>query len=252
MERNPVEQLTRNCYRSFARIPGATLIDEDGLYGVMSHVAIPFFSGIATTDIDAADVPRVIERFRAQRCPFRWWISPWTRPTNLEELLIANGLVHAYDAPGMVADLTTLDLDASTNVEIRRLHTLDEMRDWSDVVVRTFSRPEAEGEIWRNAFAQIGISDDSMWQHFVAYRDGEAVATTSLLVDGALAGIYHVATLPHARGRGIGAAVTREAMRFARDRGATHAALQSSELGYGVYRALGFVEQCQLRLYQER
>jgi hypothetical protein len=28
--------------------------------------------------------------------------------------------------------------------------------------------------------------------------------------------------------------------------GATHAALQSSEMGYGVYRAIGFVPYCDL------
>jgi ribosomal protein S18 acetylase RimI-like enzyme len=58
--------------------------------------------------------------------------------------------------------------------------------------------------------------------------------------------------LPIARGRGIGSAVTRAAMSFARDAGATHAALQSSESGLEVYRALGFVHYCDLSLYDWR
>jgi ribosomal protein S18 acetylase RimI-like enzyme len=66
---------------------------------------------------------------------------------------------------------------------------------------------------------------------------------------GDLGGIYQVATLPAARGRGIGRAVTLAAMKHARDLGAKRAVLQSSEMGYPVYRAIGFEDVCALRLY---
>jgi GNAT superfamily N-acetyltransferase len=249
-----IEQITRNCYGSFARIRGAEVIDDGSVFGVMSHVGIPFFSGIATTNISEDDVAAVIDRFRAKRCAFRWWVTPSTRPAGLAERLQAHGMRHAYDAPGMAADLTTLDLDVPlpANVTIRRLRGPDEMTDWIDVVATTYATPPNEAVIWRDAFEQCGFGDDAAWAHFVANLGGEAVATTSIMVERGLAGVYMVATLPQARGRGIGAAVTRAAMRFARDRGATEAALQSSEIGYGVYRGLGFVEYCNLRLYDWR
>jgi GNAT superfamily N-acetyltransferase len=244
-----VEQITRNCYRSFGALRGAELIDDGRLFGVMSRMPIAFFSGIASSNIEEADVPGVIEWFRERQGPFRWWITPSTRPTNLEEILIANGLKHAYDAPGMVADLTKLDLDAPPPVEIRRLTHADELLHWQTVFMAVFKRAANEAELWVDAFAQLGFEQ---WQHFVAFIDGEPVATASVLTEGELAGIYNVGTLASARGRGIGAAATREAMRWARDHGATQAALQSSELGLGVYRALGFVQSCDLRLYQDR
>ena len=58
--------------------------------------------------------------------------------------------------------------------------------------------------------------------------------------------------MPEARGRGIGAAVTRASMRYARDVGATRAALQSSDSGFGVYRGLGFEERCVVSAYEWR
>lgn len=242
-----IEQISVNCFRSFACIRGAELIDDGRIFGVMSHMPITFFNGIALTTIRETDVASVIDIFRTKACPFRWWLTPSTRPEGLAALLETHGMRHAYDAPGMVADLTSLDLDVPlpAGVTIRRV---EDLTPWLEVLAPTFSFPAGHAEIWRDAYSQCGQE----WTHFVGFLGDRAVATTSLLLVGALAGIYMVATLAQARGRGIGAAVTREAMRFARDRGATQAALQSSELGYRVYLGLGFVDYCNLRLYDWR
>ncbi|MFL6246192.1 MAG: GNAT family N-acetyltransferase [Thermoanaerobaculia bacterium] len=242
-----VEQIAVSCFRSFMRIRNAELLDDGRIFGVMSHVPITFFNGIAMTNITEAHVVSVIDIFRAKGCPFRWWLTPSTRPAGLAGLLAANGMRHAYDAPGMAADLTSLDLEVPPPAGVTIRQVID-LTPWTDVLAPTFSFPAGHAELWRDAYAQCGDE----WSHFVAFLGDQPVATTSLLLDGTLAGIYMVGTLAHARGRGIGAAVTREAMRFARDRGATQAALQSSELGYGVYRGLGFVEYCNLRLYDWR
>lgn len=249
-----IETITRNCYRSFSRFRNAELLDDGRIFGVMSHLGIPFFSGIASSNIDADDVVPIMDRFRAEKCPFRWWLTPSTRPEGLEEILKANGMRHAYDAPGMAADLTTLDLDVPlpANVTIRQLARLDELPYWLNVFVPAFSISAGDAAVWLDAYQQIGFGDGVAWTHYVAFLDDQPVATTSLLVDGTLAGLYNIATLAHARGRGIGAAVTRAAMRYAREHGATQAALQSSEMGYSVYRGLGFVEHCNLRLYDWR
>lgn len=73
-----------------------------------------------------------------------------------------------------------------------------------------------------------------------------------MLLGGEVAGIYHVATLSSARGRGFGSALTHAALLHAVERGAREAALQSSELGLSVYRSLGFREHCALSMYDWR
>jgi len=237
------DAISRACFRSFARFPGARLIDADGVFGVLTRVPLTFFSGIATTAAGAAIAPTV-EVFRSQQCPFRWWISP-TSPPDLVAVLQSHGLRHAYDATAMTADLTALALDAPLPPQ---LSITSDLEAWSHVFAAGFERPPSEAAVWLDAYRACGPE----WTHFVGMLGPTPVATTSLLMAGELAGIYHVATLPHARGRGIGAALTTAALRHARTAGATTAALQSSEMGYNVYRSIGFEPAGALSLYDWR
>jgi GNAT superfamily N-acetyltransferase len=61
--------------------------------------------------------------------------------------------------------------------------------------------------------------------------------------------MYFVCTVEPARRRGIGTAITLAALREAWDLGYTVGVLGSSEMGYPVYRRLGFVEYCRIGLY---
>jgi len=239
-----VEGISRECFRSFSRLPNARLIDDGRVFGVQTDVPINFFSGVAMCDLSEAEVPRVLDAFRSR--PFRWWISPSTRPANLASILAGQGLHHTYDAPGMMLDLrTALDSTVPHGLTIERV---TELRDWELVFMEGFERPERERGVWRDAYAHC----HDRWVHFVGYLDETPVATTSVLLCGDLAGIYHVVTLPPARGRGVGRAITAAALQYAKNEGAMHAALQASEMGFSVYQAIGFVKYCDLTLYDGR
>jgi ribosomal protein S18 acetylase RimI-like enzyme len=249
-----IETIATNCYRSFAGFPNAETIDNDEIFAVLSYMPIPFFSGVARTNLDANVVGATLDLLRSKNCPLRWWVTPSTRPDGLAETLRARGLRHAYDAPGMIADLTALPLDAPLpqGIKMRQLTRADELVDWLAVFTVVFSSPEHERGVWRDAYARLGVGVNKPWQHFVAFEGDRPLATTSVHVVGDLAGIYFVATMPEARGRGIGSAATRAAMRYARDAGARRAALQSSDSGFGVYRALGFEQRCVVSAYEWR
>ena len=77
---------------------------------------------------------------------------------------------------------------------------------------------------------------------FVAYLDAEPVACAMTLVSHRVAGVFYVATVEHARRRGLGDALTRTAARAGFDMGADLAWLGASEMGAGLYRRIGFEE----------
>ncbi|MEO6487346.1 MAG: GNAT family N-acetyltransferase, partial [Thermoanaerobaculia bacterium] len=223
-----------------------------------TEVALPFFSGIATSQLDRGDVSgnvaRVAAPFREKRQPFRWWITPSTEPPALADILKSHGFRHVYDSAGMTFDLTAPGLDAPfpRDLTIRQVSDTAGLEKWVDVFMVGFARPQEEFARWRDAYLQRGFGDSSPWTHFVALLGDRIVAISSVLVCGELAGVYNVVTLPEVRGRGIGAAVTRAALQYAREGGSRIAALQSSEMGLSVYRAIGFQEVCKLVLYDWR
>jgi ribosomal protein S18 acetylase RimI-like enzyme len=82
--------------------------------------------------------------------------------------------------------------------------------------------------------------DASYFHVLVARLDGENVAAGMAYDHDGDCGIYNVGTLPHARHRGLGTALTAFHLYRARERGCTTASLQSTEIAEGVYAALGF------------
>jgi ribosomal protein S18 acetylase RimI-like enzyme len=72
---------------------------------------------------------------------------------------------------------------------------------------------------------------------FVGYLGDEPVTCASSLIGEQEVGIYMVATLPQARGKGYGGAVTAAAVASAPD---LPAVLQASDDGQPVYTRLGF------------
>jgi ribosomal protein S18 acetylase RimI-like enzyme len=73
------------------------------------------------------------------------------------------------------------------------------------VFVESYEIPDWVGQGWVDATLAIGIGK-TPWRMFVGYLDGAPVATNMLFNSGRVASIYAVATLPAARGQGIGAA----------------------------------------------
>jgi GNAT superfamily N-acetyltransferase len=75
------------------------------------------------------------------------------------------------------------------------------------------------------------------WRHWTGYLAGRPVATASAYVAGTHVDVEYVATLPSARGRGIGRAMTAQATGAAPD---VPAMLIASDLGRPVYERLGY------------
>ena len=75
---------------------------------------------------------------------------------------------------------------------------------------------------------------------FVAYMGTEPVAGAMTLVSHRVAGVFYVATVPQARRRGLGDALTRIAARAGFEMGADAAWLGASEMGASLYQRIGF------------
>jgi ribosomal protein S18 acetylase RimI-like enzyme len=237
-----------------AEAGGHELHDTDGLRWFHTGLDERYLNAVLETRLDGADaaarITELVDDLTARGRPFVWWVTPGSRPADLDRMLVAHGLMREDPWPGMtVATDALVEPPLPGDLEIRRVTDEASYDDYERTFAPILSPSPAFTRALREASMAIGFADDAPEVHFVGFLEGRPVATTSLMTAGGAAGIYNVTTVEAARGRGIGAAMTAHAVRFGAERGLATATLQASTMGRSVYERLGFVPACDLVPY---
>ena len=250
-----IEANTCDAFVRWGQALGAEYHDDGEVQWFVSGVPLQLWNGVVRAQFAAGDVNAKIDaalrHFAAHQVPMSWLIGPSTRPPNLGRLLEEHGLTLDSEAPGMAAHLrqattTTLLPPGLTIAEVGDGATLAQ---WIETLVAGNEFPDVMREQLMQLYGRHGFRLTPSVRYFLGALDGRPVATSLLFLSAGVAGIYCVATVPSARGQGIGSAMTVAPLQIARDLGYTIGVLQSSQMGLNVYRRLGFQEYCTLGLY---
>lgn len=232
-------------YRFLARSPAAEYREASGIARWRTPLAHPWFNGILLQRLprpgDAETLACLIEEFVATPAtPFTLWIEHDTPRDPWQSILASLGFLHEQGAPGMAINLADLPPQAALPpgfaiVPVRDAVTL---RTWTDTFIEAY---ELTAEWTDSLYAFMhGLGVNLPLAHFLGTLDGEPVATSSLFYSAGVAGVQFVATLPRARRRGLGSLMTLQPLYDAHLQGVDAASLQSSEMGYSLYKDLGF------------
>jgi ribosomal protein S18 acetylase RimI-like enzyme len=242
-----IESAQTALFRATESIDGVeAVIDPDVAYGSTGAPFIPFNSVIGARFSDAgADerIDAILAWFRDRSMPVGWWLGPRDRPADLEARLLARGLrVDDEGVPAMARRIDpgeSLPDDRSDGVTVEPVRDLETFREQTEVIGAAFGAPPWLADQMLK-FAALGFDPANPVQNYVARLDGRPVGGSLGLVAGSVLGVYNVAVVPAARGRGIGRAVTLAALREGAARGCLLAVLESTEMGYSLYVRLGF------------
>jgi GNAT superfamily N-acetyltransferase len=201
--------------------------------------------------VDAV-IEQVIQQLQAHHVPGSWHIGPSFLPADLGTHLVAHGFEHAGGEPGMAVDLLTIneELAYPSTLSIERVRDSQQLQIWAETLAQNFGEGEREANWVRDVYQTFGFGDDIPFRHYLGWLAGEPVGTTTLFLGAGVAGIYFVMTVPKARRKGIGAAITLAALRDARELGYRVGVLGSSQAGYPLYQRIGFKEYCQINIYE--
>ena len=134
-------------------------------------------------------------------------------------------------------------------VTITEVRDAEEFAEWMEPCRIAFELPNRDAEGFHQGLLGMGFGGDSPVHHYIARIAGKPVACSSLYLGCGVAGIYDVATLPEARGLGIGAAVTQLPLLAARELGYRAGILQATPMADPVYRRIGFREIYRIPFY---
>jgi GNAT superfamily N-acetyltransferase len=229
--------------------------EEDGTTWVYTGVATPLFNGVFNPNLHAAGVHAVVkalaERIARRGATAFWWIGPGAKPGDIGALLEQHGVKPVASVPGMVARLAGIDdrEDAIEGFEIRKVERTETRALWGRIAALGTGFSDKAVAQMEKVEATIGDSRYKEQTRYLGFLDGEPVASSALVLESGLAGIYAVATLPAARKRGIGRAMTLAPLLEARALGHESGILQASSAGLPIYAKMGFREVCRYNLY---
>ena len=240
------------------RAPSTQLHDDDPdlRWYVTPKVPYPLFNHVYFTklpqeeDVDAR-IEELRQHFASHQLPLMWSVGPFSRPSDLGSHLESHGFRRVEESPGMALELEVIneDIPFPSELTIERVSNAEVLRELVEVMRVGFEMPEFTVAALFEEISAVGLTDKSPWRHYVGWLDGEVVTTASLAIVVGVAGIFNVVTLPNARRRGFGTAMTLAALREARELGYRIAVLQSSAVGLGVYRRLGFEQYSTYYIY---
>jgi len=202
-------------------------------------------SVLADDDADAA-IERAKAHFAGVGVDFRWWITPSSRPADLDARLARHGLWQADEVAAMLAVPRDFPGADAPDVEVRAVAE-DELDAYADVAVRGWGGPpQARARFRASAQAAMRTGGGG----FVARWRGEPAGAAELAFFDGGAHFSGSVVLPAFRRRGIYRALIDARMRAVRARGAPLVTnLCRAGTSAPICRRLGFRDVCAMRIF---
>ena len=178
--------------------------------------------------------------FHTRRLEWAYWvcedyIDGRTRRKS-RHMFERQGLRHAVDLPGMVADRLAPPVKPLPDIAVRRVGDEATRADFCAIGSLCFHVPI-------NWFREV-FDNHLVWERFAAYvgySNEIPVSTAAIVMGGGAVGVYNVATVPDQQRHGYGEAVMRFAVAQAQHaHGVERSILQSTPAGLHLYQRMGY------------
>jgi GNAT superfamily N-acetyltransferase len=248
MDFHPVEQNLRQSFRILAgsrdradvrEISGVTIASLGATFQMFNAAFLNSYV------VDEADLERRIAiasvHFAERRIHWAFWMCDSFLDRRLqrkaERVFSRMGLTLSSELPAMAAEALVTPWRRLPKIEIRPVRDLDSRRAFCEIGAVCFHVPL----LWFQEVFDERMPERDEFVAWLAFSNGEPVATAATVLAAGAIGIYNVGTLPGHRGRGIGEAIVRYAIDEARKTsGVDRTVLQSTSFGYDLYRKMGY------------
>jgi hypothetical protein len=235
----------------FTQLPEGVSVSrfDDGRVCVLQGTTWASVSGVTVGDDDVAALVEQVRELVPAGKPCSWWFGPSSRPSNLRERLLAQGLAFPENGVDLVKTLVLTDEPPAipSEIDVRRIETLEDFLVAREILWEAFDVPPERRELQQ---AHLEEEFTEMIEHrfpvdFLALLEGRPAATATAIPSGR--GLFLVAgsTMPWARGRGLYRALVRKRWDYAVEQGTPALVTQAVPgTSYPILKRLGFKDVC--------
>jgi GNAT superfamily N-acetyltransferase len=230
--------------------PKPSVTERDGLAMLASGLPVPLFNPVYIVG-EVADPKAAVDALRDHYAglglPFVLVFRDAVAP-GLADACAAASMVEHWQLPLMVMDPIPEHGDGEPLPDGLEILIVDDhnISAYGDVLAAGFGMP-------RQLVEQV-LGPDMVripgFTGFLGLLDGQPVATSAVYQSEDTAGVYNVATVEAARGKGIGAAITWAAALCGQQAGRRRSILQASQMGEPVYARMGYLTPARYRQFE--
>lgn len=228
----------------FCSLMAVEKLDCEGVVAITTRRPDPVLNLVVHSEIEEKDadekIKKVIEFYRQYRVAWTWVVDPLTRPTTLPNYLEDNGFAYLEQYPSLYFDLTKpLPQKPLGKLEIREAAPDDPLLEWAQPISIGFPSGD-KGVGFREINANLPHGKGTPLRQLMAYYRNQIASAGTLYIGDDAVMIHNIATKTAYRKQGFGTALTLYAMQEAKRLGFKHCFLDSTTLGFNLYRNLGF------------
>lgn len=171
--------------------------------------------------------------------------------TEIENTLNTRGYSQSGKSVSMAVKLESFKTHNNVNFDDGTIIQAndDKLNDWMSPLIGAF---ESNFEISSHYARLHEIAMKKLeLHHFSLYKQGKPIASITLSIHNSLARIDDVGTLPEFQGKGYATRLMTYVLSKAKELGATHCFLESSDSGLSIYQKLGFEALFQNNIYSK-
>jgi GNAT superfamily N-acetyltransferase len=229
--------------------------DTQDLLLVDSGLPLATFNTIGRSTLNKFGTDRAekaIKHFRSKSVPFTWVLGPLSGHGKMEQVLKDYGLACAEEewVMAMLLDTEKLPGNIPQGLEIKRVATADEVKQFADVLAASSTPPDEHIKTFYADTKDAAIAPGSPLRLYVGYVNKEPVAVLEAFVAHGIINFYALAGLASTRGKGYTAALILNALREAKKASLRLAGMQTPEAARALYERLGFKPAARIAVYR--
>lgn len=237
-------------------IEGIQYEESNEFFKFMSGVPYFRLNGVIDAQISLQNaeetVKEIISSFKEKKLPFIWITGPSSTPVNLREYILDNELIFIIKPPGMAYNLNHLTEEKKEipGLEIIKVENIKTIEAYMEVgLIGLEWNKNTTWNFLKEVCTRFYLKDDPKHSAFLAYFNGKPVAISRGFYGAGVIGLYRVATLEGARRKGIGTAISLAPLYEAKERGYEIATLISTDMGFNIYKKIGFNTICDFEVF---